>query len=105
MAQRHSFWIIVAGSTPTSFRARRAEDLLPTLRQLQRTQPDTVLRWFERGKLWDSPDAAREPPPIIRRHLLSGGGLRHQPDAQHRGGAAEQGAPIESCVHRQSLGW
>ena len=39
----HSFWIIVSGATPTSFRARRAEDLLPTLRQLQRTQPDTAL--------------------------------------------------------------
>jgi hypothetical protein len=60
MAERHSFWIIVAGTTPTSFRARRSEDLLPTLRQLQRTQPDTVLRWFERGRLWDSPEAAEE---------------------------------------------
>ena len=60
MPLRHAFWIIVAGTTPTSFKARRSEDLLPTLRQLQRTQPDTVLRWFERGRLWESPEAARE---------------------------------------------
>lgn len=33
---------------------------MPTLRQLQRTQPDTVLRWFERGRLWESEGAALE---------------------------------------------
>ena len=60
MPLRYAFWIIVAGTTPTSFKARRSEDLLPTLRQLQRTQPDTVLRWFERGRRWESPEAARE---------------------------------------------
>jgi hypothetical protein len=60
MPLRYAFWIIVAGTTPTSFKARRAEELMPTLRQLQRTQPDTVLRWFERGRLWESPEAARD---------------------------------------------
>jgi hypothetical protein len=60
MPGRHAFWVIVAGQTPTAFRARRAEDLLPTLRQLQRTQPDTVLRWFDRGRLWESPAAERD---------------------------------------------
>lgn len=56
----HAFWVIVAGTTPTAFRARERETLLPTLKQLQRTQPDVHLRWFDRGKLWDSPIAARE---------------------------------------------
>jgi hypothetical protein len=52
--------VIVSGAVPTAFRARRREDLLPTLHQLQRTQPDTVLRWFDRGRLWESPVEAAE---------------------------------------------
>jgi hypothetical protein len=54
------FWVILAGPTPTSFRARSREILLPTLYQLQQTQPDVSLKWFERGRLWSSPLEARE---------------------------------------------
>jgi hypothetical protein len=53
-------WVILAGDTPTSFRARSKDVLLPTLYQLQRTQPDVSLKWFERGRLWSSPLEARE---------------------------------------------
>ena len=60
MARGHAFWVIVTGSTATAFRASKKEDLLPTLHQLRRTQPEAMLRWFDRGKLWESPDAARE---------------------------------------------
>src|SRR5262245_10516923 len=52
---RYAFWVIVTGSVASAFRAREREDLLPTLRQLQRTQPDAVLKWFQRGRLWESP--------------------------------------------------
>ena len=58
MPAPHSFWVILIGKTPTSFRAKAREDLVPTLRQLQRTQSDVTLRWFERGKVWESPEAA-----------------------------------------------
>jgi len=58
MPAPHSFWVILIGKTPTSFRAKEREDLVPTLRQLQRTQTDVTLRWFERGKVWESPEAA-----------------------------------------------
>lgn len=60
MAPAHSFWLIVDGAVPTAFRARHREDLLPTLHQLQRTQPNVALLWFERGRTWESPAAARE---------------------------------------------
>lgn len=60
MAKFFRCWVIVAGSQPTAFRARQPEDLLPTLRQLQRTQPDVDLKWFERGRLWPSPEAAAQ---------------------------------------------
>lgn len=58
MPPSHSFWVILIGKTPTSFRGKAREDLVPTLRQLQRTQTDVTLRWFERGKIWESPEAA-----------------------------------------------
>ncbi|MSO49094.1 MAG: hypothetical protein EXQ49_04210 [Acidobacteria bacterium] len=58
MPPSHSFWVILIGKTPTSFRGKEREDLVPTLRQLQRTQTDVTLRWFERGKVWESPEAA-----------------------------------------------
>jgi hypothetical protein len=78
---RHSFWVIVDGSVPTSFRAREREDLVPTLTQLKRTQPNVELKWFERGKLWTGPDEAREalmarrqsPPPGRSRDWRPGG--------------------------------
>jgi hypothetical protein len=54
------FWVILAGPTPTSFRARERGDLLPTLHQLQRRQPDVSLKWFERSRVWESPAEARE---------------------------------------------
>lgn len=60
MAKRFCCWVIVSGGQPTAFRSRDAESLLPTLRQLQRTQPESVLKWFDRGRLWASPEEARD---------------------------------------------
>jgi hypothetical protein len=59
MATPHACWVILVGNVPTSFRAKVREDLVPTFKQLLRTQPDVALRWFERGKVWESPEAAR----------------------------------------------
>src|SRR3954451_22703997 len=56
----HGYWVILAGATPTSFRGRDREMLLPTLHQLQRTQPDVTLKWFDRGRVWNSPLEAKE---------------------------------------------
>ena len=50
MAKNFCCWVIVVGNQPTAFRAREAEDLVPTLKQLQRTQPDVEMRWFERNR-------------------------------------------------------
>jgi hypothetical protein len=67
VARAHSFWMIVDGTVPTAFRARSREDLLPTLRQLQRTQPEAAVVWFEAGRTWESQDAAREARELRRR--------------------------------------
>ena len=71
---RFLYWTIVLGTEPTSFRASEAEELLPTLTQLRRKHPDATLRWFQRGRLWISPDDAKEAPlaRAIRREGTTG---------------------------------
>ncbi len=59
MARHQAFWVILAGAVPTAFRSPLRDDLVPTLHQLQRTQQNVTLRWFERGRVWDSPEAAQ----------------------------------------------
>src|SRR5688572_32089489 len=60
MPPRFAYWTILIDNGPTAFRARDAEDLLPTLHQLKRKNPNVVMKWFSSGRLWDSPEAARE---------------------------------------------
>jgi hypothetical protein len=60
MPPRHAFWTIIYGNQPTSFRAATKEELLPTFRQLQSRHSDAVMMWFARGRLWKSPEEARE---------------------------------------------
>ncbi|SRR5258708_5426763 len=59
MPPRFVFWTILIDGKPTAFRARDREELLPTLGQLKRTNPDVVVKWFARGRLWDSREAER----------------------------------------------
>jgi hypothetical protein len=69
MPPRYAYWTILIDSKPTAFRAREQEELLPTLAQLRRTNSDVVMKWFARGRIWDSPEAEREAqrrPPVTR---------------------------------------
>lgn len=59
MPPRHAYWTIIVDNQPTAFRAHDAEELEPTLNRLKEKHPTAVMRWFERGKLWESRDAAR----------------------------------------------
>ena len=81
MAKNFTYWVIISGAHATAFRARAAEDLLPTLRQLQRTEPEAALRWFERGRLWASPEAARAA--SIKRPHPQGRDRRWRPGGSH----------------------
>ena len=78
---RLACWVIVTDSAPTAFRANTPEELLPTLKQLQRTQPDAVLKWFSRGQLWESPVAASEALRVKRK-------TRRSPENSWRPGGA-----------------
>src|SRR6476619_4301109 len=60
MPPRHAYWTIIFGNQPTSFRAAEQEELLPTFKQIQAKHPDAVMMWFARGRLWKSPEEARD---------------------------------------------
>lgn len=59
MPPRFAYWTILIDDKPTAFRAQKQEELLPTFKQLSRTNPNIVMRWFARGRLWDNPEQAQ----------------------------------------------
>src|SRR4051812_23448175 len=59
MPPRYAYWTIIAGGLPTAFRATEREELLPTFQRIKEKHPDAQMKWFARGKLWDTPEAAR----------------------------------------------
>ena len=59
MPPRYAYWTILIDDKPTAFRARDQAELLPTLQQLKRTNPNALMKWFARGKLWDTPEQAQ----------------------------------------------
>src|SRR4029079_18293904 len=61
MPPRHVYWTIIYGNQATSFRAATHKERLPTLKQLQSRHPDAVLKYFARGRLWNSAEEARAP--------------------------------------------
>ena len=66
MPPRYAYWTILAGGLPTAFRATEREELLPTFHRLREKHPDAELKYFARGRLWNSRDeaqAARTPKP------------------------------------------
>ena len=60
MPPRYSYWTILAGGLPTAFRAAERADLLPTFNRIRDKHPDAEMKWFARGRLWASPEAAQE---------------------------------------------
>jgi hypothetical protein len=92
MAKRSSYWVIVSGQQPTSFRAREREELLPTLTQLLRTQPDTTLKYFDQGQLWDTREAADEAF-AAKVALRKGRGREWRPGGEHKDPRAKYDIP------------
>jgi hypothetical protein len=59
MPPRYAYWTIIAGGLPTAFRTAVREELLPTFQRIKEKHPDAEMKYFARGKLWESPEAAR----------------------------------------------
>jgi hypothetical protein len=85
MPPRYSYWTIIAGGLPTAFRAAERDELMPTFQRLREKHPDAEMKWFARGKLWDSPDAAME---ALRNERTPEGGERRgkdwRPGGEHK---------------------
>jgi len=83
MPPRYAFWTILIDNGPTAFRAANRDDLVPTFVQLQRTNPNIAIKWFARGRLWESPEAEREararPKPVAERRTRE-----WRPGGQHK---------------------
>src|SRR5215471_2787789 len=110
MARHHAFWVILSGAVPTAFRSPRREDLLPTLHQLQRTQTDVTLQWFDRGRLWESPEAARAALLAKRRQFADRksdwrpGGSHRDPRARYELSRDEKRARFKKRLGRPPIG-
>jgi len=91
MPPRYAYWTILIDDKPTAFRAREQAELLPTFHQLQRTNPHIVFKWFARGRLWESPEQARDaarrpkPPREHRTREWRPGGAHADPRARFKG--------------------
>ena len=66
MPPRYAYWTILAGGLPTAFRTTEREELLPTFKRILEKHPDAEMKYFARGKLWDSPEAAEQPYSVDR---------------------------------------
>lgn len=94
MPPRYAYWTILAGGLPTAFRAAEREELLPTFKRIQDKHPDAQMKYFARGKLWESKDAANaqrtQPPSSDRRGAPPGSperdrrGRDWRPGGEHR---------------------
>src|SRR6478609_1241552 len=82
---RGAFWTIIVDDQPTAFRAPLREDLLPTLKQLHRQHPTAVIKWFQRGRLWETPgDAMDANKPPRRPGAWRPGGEHKDPRDQYK---------------------
>jgi hypothetical protein len=81
---RYAYWTILIDQKPTAFRARDKEELLPTLGQLRRKNTDVVMKWFARGRIWDSPEQAE----WAQKHLT--GATQPKRDSDWRPGGKHQ---------------
>jgi len=89
MPPRYAYWTILIDQKPTAFRAREREELLPTFNQLRRKNSDVVMKWFARGRVWESPEAEQAAQRAPRQNERRGrewrpGGLHRDPRDRFR---------------------
>src|SRR6266571_2196031 len=109
MPPRYAYWTILIDSKPTAFRAREKEELLPTFYQLRRTNKDVVMKWFGRGRLWETPEEAsaaqrKQVVPERRGHQWRPGGAHKDPRERFKKGAKPGVARVFRSAHKPSGG-
>ena len=98
MPPRYTYWTIIFGGQPTSFRSGTRDELLPTFKQIQAKHPDAQLRYFARGKLWYSEEEAQAA--LIRERFEKHQGSRPPRDRGWKPGA-ESGKPDAGSGERR----
>ena len=88
MPPRHAYWTIILEGQADRFPRATPEELLPTFKQLQAKHPDIEMKWFARGKLWESQEEERS--------------CQHAARAGGRAAAARRGGPAASTRIRAS---
>ena len=108
MPPRHAYWTIVIDDLPTAFRSGSREELLPTFERLRRKHPSAVMRWFARGRLWDSPEAARQPraraPQVPRPRDWRPGGEHRDPRDRFRKEQQSRWQALRERAHTKRTG-
>jgi hypothetical protein len=84
MPPRHAYWTIILEGKPTAFRAHTRDELMPTFRQLLGKHPETVMVWFARGRIWQSPEHEREAAAAQRRAAIERRAANWRPGGVHR---------------------
>lgn len=102
MPPRYSYWTILAGGLPTAFRAADRDELIPTFRRIREKHPDATMKWFARGKLWESPEEAKLE--LERRRLARARPPRGARDSAH-GKTAAAARPSGSTRGARSRDW
>jgi len=98
MPPRHVYWTIIVDGKPTAFRAHSRDELLPTLRQLQGKHPDSVMKWFARGRLWESQEEERAA--ARNRAAREHRGRDWRPGGEHKDPRARFKVPRDVKRHR-----
>ena len=89
MPPRFAYWTIILDGAPTSFRTRERDEILPLFNQLKAKNASAELKWFSGGKLWESPDQAKEARQLERVRLFRD--ERRKQEREARGVMGEPG--------------
>ncbi|HOG27763.1 MAG TPA: hypothetical protein PLN93_05705 [Vicinamibacterales bacterium] len=84
MPPRFAFWTIILDGAPTSFRTRERDEILPLFNQLKAKNPTAELKWFSGGRLWDSPEQAKEARHLERVRTFREERRKQERDARER---------------------
>lgn len=67
MPPRFAYWTILVDGQATAFRAKTADELLPTFNRLKQKHPSAEMMWFQGGRLWRSALEAHDAAVAARR--------------------------------------
>lgn len=105
MPPRYAYWTIIAGGLPTAFRAAEREELLPTFKRIQEKHPDAEMKYFARGRLWESQEEARREALARREGRGRAKGPSRGPDWRPGGAHRDPRQPFKDAKRARNLRW